>query len=206
MNKCPTFAKLFLVRHNWIEKTFMGKLKIKLAASVFLLFVCLSVNAQGQLKSEEAYVVIKAFLQTVKQVYTLDIRLRAKPFGEVNFDQMLSRMSYDHNPHMEINIDSILSEEDFEYMRCQVKKVQKLIQLDSGLLKKYKITQNSHPTGKSEIALLLSFPFFSIKGDVALLYVEHWKGEGVGGGRFVFLRKDSNGSWLMISSVPAWMT
>ena len=163
-------------------------------------------SASSQLKDEEAYVVIHAFMTAFKEPYILQTDLRSfKPRVSMEND-VLNRKMYDHNPYMDVLIDSLLTKEDFTYMQSCLSGLQKMTHLDTMLLKKYHISTSTKKENKAWKSIRLTIPLFTQKGNVALIYMEHDRGSGVGGGSVVFMKRQKNGNWKVVSSVPAWIS
>lgn len=185
----------------------MNGLKIK-KYQLLILFLILGVllpqKFHGQSNDTESYLVIKGYFTHLKDPYILDIKPQGFQPKGISFDEVLNRKIYVHNPHMEVNIDSVFNGEDFSIMKQQLLKLKNISRFDKEMLTSHHIP---YLDSKKELPnnfriLEMTFPLFSKDRQVALLYVEHAE-EGIGGGEVTVL-KQKNENWCVLFTIPIW--
>lgn len=105
-----------------------------------LIFAALHpLNFYGQNNNVETYSVIKEYFTQLKSSCLLDInQLGFKPKG-ISFDEVLSRKIYVHNPHVDADIDTVLSAEDFGFMKQQLEQFKNSSGFDQEMLTRHHI-------------------------------------------------------------------
>jgi hypothetical protein len=169
-----------------------------------------SCRVYSQNNNGEVYAVIRDFFGELNEPFLLDLKPQEHKTRGIEFSKILLPDIYDHNPYMDVPINSLLTAEDFRLMAKQLTRSGKVIRWDKSALEKYNIsfinTDDSTQLSSDALLLKVTIPLFSKDGKTALLYSEHYRGRGVGGGSVAFMRKQPNGKWKMVSSIPIWIS